>query len=363
VKTIIIQIISLCVFLPAIGQQEKINQWSSDGVRTGKWETYDENGKITCIAFYRPFRKKVPKNAVSLLPEYNEKNFNWMDSTLLVEIPVGEWKLFWPDGKLKETRKYDDITGRSTGKWNYYWPDGKLKETEEYKGGQPTGKWARYSNNGLVEEQISYASAPGITDQYQYDSSGALKFITRKTNNRITYIIGSLDSAEVNHMSMNMASRVGEFHLSKSVCRNLSDRDITLTVEANPAFELASTTYQIRKGDSVNLNFNLKAPAGAAKGIITLKTNEWRFPIEVRSYGYHITTTDFLNNTKLQVPAKFIYYRTETEYQLEILKHGETVPKFFPLSKQKTEIALTKGSYAFTATSPSGRRTKPVEVR
>lgn len=100
-KTIIIQIIGLCAFLPAISQKEKINQWASDRVRTGKWETYDENGRVSSITFYGPIKKKLTKVRVSLLPEHNEKDFNWMDSTQLQEIPTGEWSLFWPGGNLK----------------------------------------------------------------------------------------------------------------------------------------------------------------------------------------------------------------------------------------------------------------------
>lgn len=352
-KNIILQIISLSIFLPAIGQQEKINQWTSERVRTGKWETYDENGRVTSIAFYRPIRKKLSK----------EEIFLRKDSTLLLELPTGEWKFFWPDGKLKETRKYDDMTGRPTGKWNDFWPDGRLKETSEYDGGQPTGKWTRYSSNGFVEEQFSYASAPEIIDQYQYDPNGNLKYITRTIDNRKTYVIGSLDSAEVNHTNITIASRAGDFQLSKSICRNLAARDITLTVEANPVFELVSTTYQIRKGDSVTLNFNLKIPAGAAKGIITLGTNEWRFHMEVNSFGYHISSDDFLTEEKALLPMRFLYYRTGTEYQLEIMKHGGTSPKFFPLSRPKTEIALKSGSFTFTIASPSGRSTKEVVVK
>lgn len=57
--------------------------------------------------------------------------YNYVDSTRLQSVPVGEWVSYFPDGKV-HTKSYYDDGGQPIGRWVRLFSDGRLEETEKY---------------------------------------------------------------------------------------------------------------------------------------------------------------------------------------------------------------------------------------
>ena len=148
-KKVLTFIISFCLLALTINAQQ-VNQTDKNGLKQGRWEKTYTNGAIRYQGQFR-----------------NDK-------------PYGEFKYFYPDGKLKSIVRYRkkgedayvksfQFNGKPLAKgkfvhqkkdslWRYYSDlDGKLVATENYKNGIKDGQSiSYYPENGKPVEIITY---------------------------------------------------------------------------------------------------------------------------------------------------------------------------------------------------------------
>jgi len=97
--------------------------------------------------------------------------------------------------------------------------------------------------------------------------------------------------------------------------------------------------------------------------VIKLQSNVWVLDLELRGFGYQLTTADFESKGKKIINKLFYYYRTDDEYQMEITNRGRnSKPKYIPLSKRFVKVDLDRGTYLFTIVGSSGRKSKEIEI-
>ena len=166
----------LCPFLIA---QNPINQLNSKGKKQGYWKKYDD------------------------------KNVLLYEGTFANDVPVGEFKYYYPNGKLKSTSyfmqgvhkvhtvMYDEqgnkaaegnfIDQQKDSIWNYYNSAGTVIQTEGYNKGKKEGAWRTYSNEtGTLLEEDFYRGGK---------RSGTCRtfFADGKISTRIDYIDGQMN--------------------------------------------------------------------------------------------------------------------------------------------------------------------------
>lgn len=169
-------LMAICPFLMA---QNPINQVNSKGKKQGYWKKYDD------------------------------KNVLLYEGTFANDVPVGEFKYYYPNGKLKSTTNfiqgvhkvhtvmYDEqgkkaaegnfIDQQKDSIWNYYNSAGTLIKTEGYNKGKKEGAWRTFSSQTgtLLEE-----------DFYRGDKrNGTCRtfFADGKISTRIDYIDGQMN--------------------------------------------------------------------------------------------------------------------------------------------------------------------------
>ncbi|MBO4645429.1 MAG: toxin-antitoxin system YwqK family antitoxin [Bacteroidales bacterium] len=171
--------ILLWAFCATVIGQNADNKVNSNGKKQGFWKKYDESGR--------------------LLYEGNFQN----------GVPVGQFKYYHTNGKLKSTTNfiqgthkvytvmYDEsekkaaegifVDQQKDSVWNYYNPKGTLIKTESYKKGKRNGLWRTYSSQtGILLEECTY-----LDDKL----NGSFKtfYADGKISGRIDYINGQMN--------------------------------------------------------------------------------------------------------------------------------------------------------------------------
>lgn len=305
-------VVSTC----SLSQHEKINQLTKDSVRNGKWIEYDANGRIYSISFYKATKRKLSPEELFTL-NYPFGRVNEFDSTIHRAIRVGKWTFFWPNGTIKETTHY------------------------------------------TVEGSVI------MHDKYKYDKDWNLKFIERwnRTNKGPTFITSGRDSIELSHIRFHEIGVVDEWIELKTKARNLSGRDVEITILPNPALSIQQTRRILEMGDSSEIAIKLKIQSGRINEKITMRSDDWILNLKLLGFGYHITVTDFKNDHTKVLPGKFYYYRNSEYYEMQILSNKKRArSSYIPLSKQMVDIELKKGTYKLTIKGASGEKTTNIEI-
>ncbi|MDX9726705.1 MAG: hypothetical protein RBT38_10000 [Bacteroidales bacterium] len=174
---------------------------------------YDQNNRLV---YSGPFRNKIP---VGVHREFspdgkvtNSRVYN--DTGLLISEGIvdesgrynGRWKDFYPDGKTAAEGQYTD--SRRTGIWRYYNSAGKLEQTGSYNNGRPDGLWTWYYETGEVlrEEEYFQGQRDGIYTEYSQtgeiiargqftdgEKNGPWKYKSGDNTEEGNYIIGLRD--------------------------------------------------------------------------------------------------------------------------------------------------------------------------
>jgi len=123
----------------------------SNGMLTGLFRNYYDNGKIQEEAFYQDNQKHGPSKWFNrdgrLIAIYNyhhglfegtQRTFYDNDTTATITFyvnnePEGDYKEYYRNGKLKLTGKY--VNGKKEGKWTEYDETGKESNVTRYKNG------------------------------------------------------------------------------------------------------------------------------------------------------------------------------------------------------------------------------------
>lgn len=80
---------------------------------------------------------------------YNEKGIKRGEGIVdKKDKKQGNWKYFYPNGKLKSKGKYEN--GKKEGKWIYFFNNGKTEQKGSFKNGRPSGLWTWYYENGNI---------------------------------------------------------------------------------------------------------------------------------------------------------------------------------------------------------------------
>jgi hypothetical protein len=80
---------------------------SDSAVYDGERKIYNAEGKLVAIENYRLETGKVTRENFWQFNRYLQQ-INRMDSTFVKSVPIGEWKRFYPDGKLESVGNYDN---------------------------------------------------------------------------------------------------------------------------------------------------------------------------------------------------------------------------------------------------------------
>lgn len=85
---------------------------------------------------------------------------------------IGEWKLFYTDGKLRAKGQY--IAGMREGNWTYFYVNGRTEQTGVYKMDWPTGNWKWYYFNGQLHREEQYRNGKEDGISIEYDTLGVV---------------------------------------------------------------------------------------------------------------------------------------------------------------------------------------------
>ena len=66
----------------------------------------------------------------------------------------GDWKYYYPDGKVSIEGKY--VAGKKSGMWIYYYNNGKIQQKGRYSDGEFDGAWVLYYPSGAIQAQEFY---------------------------------------------------------------------------------------------------------------------------------------------------------------------------------------------------------------
>ncbi len=134
---------------------------------------YDPSGKLI---YSGPYRNKIP---VGIHREYgpdgkvsNSRIYN--DNGLLLSEGIvdeagnktGKWKDFYPSGKVQAEGQYSD--NRKSGLWKFYDESEKGEQTGSFNNGRPEGMWKWYYESGtlLREEEYFQGLRDGAYTEY-----------------------------------------------------------------------------------------------------------------------------------------------------------------------------------------------------
>ncbi len=169
-KLIIITMVSLMV-LPAMAQQDTLNQLDKNGMKHGYWRKVDkdtlkyeghfEHGNPAGLFIYYYADKKM-KSTVSYCDNgktaqtimYHPNGAMMAIGKYVEQKKDSVWKYFNEQGILVSEENY--MHGKGHGAWLKYSPEGHVIEKVEHKDGNKEGGWLQYFDNGKVKLQATY---------------------------------------------------------------------------------------------------------------------------------------------------------------------------------------------------------------
>ena len=195
--------------------REKINRIDNNGMKQGDWKEFYPNGTVRVemtykdnmlYGYYKEYDIKgnltltmlydngaVVKSNVEDQPDIEIVNRYDQDNRLIYsgpfrnQVPVGIHREFGPDGKVTNSKIYNDNglllsegivdeSGNYNGKWKDYFPSGKISAEGQYTDSRRTGQWKFYDENSRVEQTGSYNSGrPDGIWKWYYDNGSLLR--------------------------------------------------------------------------------------------------------------------------------------------------------------------------------------------
>jgi len=168
------------------GELEKLERYENDVLIIDEASTaildirkeYFPNGSIKEIGTYREGKKQgnfrifdeSGKETAGLLFDNDTLVGEGMIDSLGRRI--GDWKLFYQDGKVRAQGKY--VAGLREGSWIYFYPNGKQEQTGVYKMDWPTGMWKWYYASGSLHREEMYRNGREDGTSIEYDTLGVI---------------------------------------------------------------------------------------------------------------------------------------------------------------------------------------------
>lgn len=125
-----------------------------NGKKIGVFRDYDREGNLTNCTVYN-YDIKTAEGIIDTSSYYQ-----------------GEWKFYYPSGKLKAIGKYKD--DKKIEKWLYYYETGELQQEGEYKAGLPIKEWNWYFQNKQIKRKEFYIKGLVEGESIEYDSTGVV---------------------------------------------------------------------------------------------------------------------------------------------------------------------------------------------
>ena len=174
----ILPIILLLAFAMAAPAQNAENKVDSKGKKQGYWKKYDEKG---ILQYEGKFENDVPVGEF----KYYHANGKLKSTTYFIEgAHIVRTTLYDQNGKKAAIGKYFDFEKDSI--WDYYNSNGTLINTESYKKGVKQGKWQTFSSQtGILLEEKNYTDG-------QLNGPYCTYFADGKISTRFNYYNGKL---------------------------------------------------------------------------------------------------------------------------------------------------------------------------
>jgi len=187
---------------------------------------YYPDGKVKIVATYD--KNGIPEG---VRREYNkdgevEKSYIFLHGRLIGEgiftdagLKEGNWKEYYPDGKLKSIGNY--ISDKKNGNWKYYYPSGQLEQMGVYNNSLTDSIWNWYYPDGKLLRKEIFLNGLADGMMTEYDQTGNIitqgDYIEGKEEGFWFYIVG--DSREEGDYAEGMRngkwkSYYGSSHLS-----------------------------------------------------------------------------------------------------------------------------------------------------
>ncbi len=177
-------LLMLCFLMGVNQSYGQSNQTDELGKKQGYWKSYDEMGNLKYEGSFKD------------------------------DIPFGEFKYYYPDGKIRaisiifnegkqsRTKLYhrnnklmaegNYLNQKKDSTWNYFSEyDGILLSKENYKEGKKEGVWQKFYPNKIIAEKSTYKNDVQVGVWLQYFTDGTKKiegfYIDGKKNGQFTY--------------------------------------------------------------------------------------------------------------------------------------------------------------------------------
>ncbi len=172
-KTLLVLVLLLCIALEGEAQKAP-NMVDSNGLKQGKWEKYDANGRLvytgtflndlpvdTFNYYFDNGMKKaqliygseeVSREALSKI--FNRKGMLMSEGSYLRKKRHGYWRFYDEEGQMISEEYYDE--GKKVGVWKVYYYDGTLNEETSYEEDKKSGPWKQYFTDGSLKLKGMY---------------------------------------------------------------------------------------------------------------------------------------------------------------------------------------------------------------
>lgn len=142
------------------GVVKVVGTYNKDGIPEGVRREYDDKGKVEKAYI---FRHGIIIGE-GIFTDAGQKE--------------GNWKEFYPDGKLKATGSY--TKDERKGLWKFYFTTGQLEQVGAYLNGHPDSTWRWFHSNGqLMREEFFYE---GLSDGMMTEYNARGKIIIQGDN-------------------------------------------------------------------------------------------------------------------------------------------------------------------------------------
>jgi antitoxin component YwqK of YwqJK toxin-antitoxin module len=181
----------LLFFTGILCSQEKINQFDSDGNRTGVWRKEYSNGKVRyegqfeagkevgVFKYYSEISSDFPiliktyskSNDIATAEFFTEKGVLQSKGDMEGKERIGKWLFYNTDGKtILSEENYEN--GLLYGVSKIFFKSGELAEVLHYKSGKLEGNAKRFSDEGVLLEELNYSNGKLNGLATFYDTKG-----------------------------------------------------------------------------------------------------------------------------------------------------------------------------------------------
>ena len=189
---IAVSILSLFFFFSAFAQEE-INQLNAQGERIGVWKKYHKNNRIRyqgqfengkevgVFKFYSMVSSDNPiliktfssTNRETEVQFFTEKGVVESEGKMVGKERIGKWVYYNNRKNIVSEEHYKN--GKLSGEYKIFYPNGKLTEFSHFKDGKLHGNSKRYSDTGVILDDLTYANGEIHGAAVYYDANGKVK--------------------------------------------------------------------------------------------------------------------------------------------------------------------------------------------